>query len=166
MSVNFRETEKFRRGRSGEQLVAELLMKRGWFVIPSYDYSGEDGNKAPKMQGKDVAYVIPDLDIGKSGLRRWAEVKTKKEPTLYRKTNTMEHGIPIRHLRHYQQVERETGCEVWLFVYEKLTQIVRFAKLAELGAGRVYDGQKMSHGGMVFWPVSSFKVFATIGGAA
>lgn len=166
MSVNIRETEKFKHGRTGEQLVAEMLMKRGWYVIPSYDYAGEDGNKAPKMSGQRMAYVIPDLDIAKSGCRRWAEVKTKSAPTLHRISGTLEHGVPLRHFRHYKEVQQQTGCEVWLFVYEEKTQVVLYARLDDLGPGRVYDGRKMSYGGMVFWPVSAFRVFGPVGAAA
>ena len=78
----FRDTEEFKRGQSGERVVAGILMNRGWFVVPSYDYSGEDGNKAPKMQGADLSLVIPDLDIARGGDRRWIEVKTKLEEVL------------------------------------------------------------------------------------
>lgn len=166
MNDEFRESEKFKRGRAGEQVVADMLKRRGWFVIPSYDYAGEDGNKAPKMTGQRVAYVIPDLDIARAGVRIWAEVKTKAAPTLHRISGTFEHGIPLRHFQHYKEVQKETGCEVWLFVLEEETQTVRFAKLDDLGSGRVYDGRKMSRGGMVFWPVTAFRVFGPVGAAA
>lgn len=43
----FRERPEFLKGRSGELIVARWFQERGWYVIPSYDYSGEDGNKAP-----------------------------------------------------------------------------------------------------------------------
>lgn len=157
-----RETEKFKRGQNGERVVANLLKQRGWFVIPSYDYSGEDGNKAPKMEGCTAALVIPDLDIAKAGERRWAEVKTKALATLHRKTGVLEHGIPVRHWHHYQQVEAETGCPVWIFIYEESTGAVMCAEMRALGGGRVYDGPKMSRGGMVFWPRDRFRVFCRL----
>src|SRR5690606_34450197 len=78
-AVAFRETAEFQRGRTGERLVAELLQSRGWYVIPSYDYSGEDGDKPPRLQGLREAFPVPDLAIARDGIRSWAGVKTKAE---------------------------------------------------------------------------------------
>ena len=162
----FRETEEFRRGRNGERLVAELLQSRGWYVIPSYDYSGEDGDKPPRLQGAVTAFPLPDLDVARDGQRRWAEVKTKKRADYTRITGRLEHGIPKRHYRAYKRVQEITGCEVWLFIYEEETGEVLFAKLDDLEAvKREYDGPKMSRGGMVFYPRDAFNVFARIDAA-
>src|SRR5690606_40649353 len=86
----FREKEEFRRGRNGERLVAELLQSRGWYVIPSYDYSGEDGDKPPRLQGAVDAFPLPDLDVARDGQRRWAEVKTKKRADYRSEEHTSE----------------------------------------------------------------------------
>lgn len=156
--MSIRETEKFQRGHNGELTAARYFQGRGWFVIPSYDYSGDDGNKAPKMQGLRDGFVIPDLDICKDGLRVWVEVKTKAEPTLHRKSGTYEHGIPLRHYNHYRRVQAETGCDVWLVVFEEGAGFLLGRKLDDLEPNkRVYDGNKMSRGGMVFWPRSEFR---------
>lgn len=153
----FRQSPKFLRGRSGEKHVAELLQASGWYVIPSYDYTGEE-NKAPKMQGLASNFVIPDLDTAKDGKRKWAEVKTKAAPTLHRVTNTLEHGIDRCHYDSYLEIERITGCAVWLFVYEEDSQCVLFNSLANLKSkARFYTGDKMRRGGMVFFPRVAFK---------
>lgn len=166
IAVAFRETAEFQRGRAGERLVAELLQSRGWYVIPSYDYSGEDGDKPPRLQGLREAFPVPDLDIAKDGQRRWAEVKTKAAASYTRITGRLEHGIPKRHYRAYKRVQEITGCEVWLFIYEEETGEVLFAKLDDLEAvKREYDGPKMSRGGMVFYPRDAFNVFARIDAA-
>lgn len=163
IAVAFRETTEFQRGRTGERLVAELLRSRGWYVIPSYDYSGEDGDKPPRLQGLRAAFPVPDLDIAKDGQRRWAEVKTKAAASYTRITGRLEHGIPKRHYRAYKRVQEITGCEVWLFIYEEDTGEVLCAKLDDLDSvKREYDGSKMSRGGMVFYPRESFKVFAKL----
>lgn len=159
---DFRQSEKYKRGRNGEIIVADWLKSRGWYVIPSYDYSGEDGNKAPKMEGALAAYVLPDLDVAKSGKRAWAEVKTKAGPTLHRNTNTLVHGINLRLFRAYKKVEAITGCEVHLFVYEEDSLKILFRPLGQETDGRVYDGGKMGRGGMIFWPRSSFKLVAEV----
>ena len=57
--------------------MSDQLQARGWHVIPSYDYSGEDGCKAPRMQGVDSWFTLPDLDIARNGKRFWVEVKAK-----------------------------------------------------------------------------------------
>ena len=92
--------------------------QRGWCVIPSYDYSGEDEHP-PRMEGQAAAYILPDLDVCRQGHRRWAEVKTKARPSLGRISGELEHGIPLRHFEHYQAVQRESGCPVYLFIYEE-----------------------------------------------
>ena len=158
----FRETDEFKRGRTGERVVAGQLMNRGWFVVPSYDYSGEDGNKAPKMEGANLSLVIPDLDIAKHGDRRWIEVKTKWKADLYRKKKRLEHGISRRHYEHYQQVEAHTGTPVSLFIYEESTGIILCHRLSELPPPRIYDGGKMGRDGMVFWPRDCFREFARV----
>jgi len=138
--------------------VADFLKNKGWFVIPSYDYSGEDGNKAPKLQGLNKNFVIPDLDISKEGKRKWAEVKTKTSASYTRITNQYEHGIPLRHFEHYQEVEKITGCEVWLFVYELEAETLLFQKLNILSLNkRVYTGNKMNWDGMIFFPRDKFN---------
>jgi hypothetical protein len=145
-------------GRGGERRVAEQLIERGWYVIPSYDYSGEDDH-APRMEGRAGCYILPDLDISKGGKRRWAEVKTKTEAAFFYKTSELVHGIPVRHLEHYRRVEAESGCEVWLFIYEISTAALLYSKLSELGEGQRYTGRKMSNGGMVFWPRNTFRIW-------
>lgn len=160
----FRETKEFKRGRAGELEAASLLQSRGWFVIPSYDYSGDDRDKAPKMKGVSDEYILPDLDCCKgpegeaAALRRWVEVKVKAAASWTRKTKCYEHGIPIRHYNHYVAVEKITGCAVWLCVHEEDTGAWLIASLQELSKGmRVYDGPKMSWGGMAFFRRDQFS---------
>ena len=145
---NFKETEEYRLGHTGELIIANLLKKRGWYIIPSYDYSGDDGNKAPRMQGAMDSFVLPDLDVCKDGKRKWAEVKTKTEATFTRKTNRFEHGLPTRHFDDYKKIQEITGCKVWLFVYENVTGEVLYQSIDKLEVNkRIYEGNKMSRGG-------------------
>lgn len=144
-------------------MIANLLRRRGWYVIPSYDYSGEDGDKPPRLEGLRNAFPVPDLDVARGGVRRWAEVKTKSAATYTRSTGRLEHGIPLRHYWSYRRVQEITGTEVWLFIYEEKTGDVLFARLDDLEAEkREYAGSKMSRGGMVFWPRSAFRRFTNL----
>ena len=116
---SFRESDEFQRGRNGELRVAEILQRKGWSVIPSYDYSGSEGDMAPRLQGLTRGYPVPDLDVSREGQRLWVEVKTKARPDWTRKTQRLEHGIPLRHYEAYCEVERITGTPVWLCVIEE-----------------------------------------------
>ena len=108
------DTREFERGRQGELAIARWLQERGWYVIPSYDYSGQDGTKAPRLQGLLAGYAIPDLDVCRGGDRMWVEVKVKGGATYHRLTDTFEHGISLRLYRHYLEVQRLTGTQVSL----------------------------------------------------
>lgn len=154
-----RETAEFRRGRTGEQIVTGLLRAHGYYVVPSYDYSGEDGNKAPKLQGDGEAWPIPDLDVAKASRRHWVEVKTKRAPSFTYVTRRLEHGIPQRHFEAYQRVEEITGTPVWLAIVEEESGEVLIARLADIAAhARFYRGGRMDRGGMVFFPRDQFRL--------
>ena len=157
--MSIRETEKFQRGRNGEQIVAQALKQDGWMIIPSYDYSGEDEH-APRMEGLKLQFILPDLDACKDGQRRWAEVKTKRIPTRGRISGKDEHGIPLRHWTHYQAVERESGCPVWLYIFEESSREIIRARLSTLGEGRHSRSQEM--GDMIFWLREQFELFARV----
>lgn len=147
----FHERPEFKRGRAGELKVSAWLQERGWFVIPSYDYSGDDRNKAPKLQGASEGFPVPDLDVCKSGDRRWVEVKTKTAADFTYKTGQWEHGI--EHYDDYVRVAAETGTEAWLAIYETSTGDLLAQSFAGLGEPR----RSTLHGKrMAYWPRSRF----------
>lgn len=163
--VPLRETEQFKRGRNGERFVSDQLRAAGWCVIPSYDYSGDDDHP-PRMEGQAATYILPDLDICRQGHRRWAEVKTKTVPSMGRISGELEHGIPLRHFEHYQAVQHESGCPVYLFIYEESSRKLIYRKLDELGPGRVSHSWAMSRGGMIYWLRRQFHEFSFDGAMA
>lgn len=160
--MSLRDTDEFKRGRNGEQIIAEYLRQRGWWVIPSYDYSGEDGNKAPRMTGARGAIVIPDLDAAKDGRRIWVEVKTKEKRVLWRKKNEHRHGIEMRHFWSYQQAQRITGNKAFLVIFEEDTREILCASIDRLkSCGEIGRGGNFRED-MIFWPRA---VFAVLGSA-
>lgn len=159
MATKFHETDFFKRGAAGELLIVKFLQKNGCFIVPSYEFTGRENNKAPRLLGMQSSYVLPDLDVSSSGGRFWAEVKTKKEPTYHRNTECWEHGIPTRHYCDYKKVEAITRCPVWIFIYEEDSKNILFQSLQKLEPVlRSYGGSKMSLGGMVFWDRRYFSM--------
>ena len=159
MTTDFRQRPEFKLGRSGERRVADFLQEKGFYVIPSYDYSGEDDDKAPRMQGKKTVYVIPDLDICRAGLRQWVEVKTKTRATHYRKTDQLQHGIDERHFAAYRAVQAESGCEVFLAIYELTPRpVVLVASIDDLDG--LVDHHGTSNGSrMLYWDRRVFREY-------
>jgi hypothetical protein len=161
----FRDTDEFKRGSTGERIVATYLQKRGYYVIPSYDYSGNDGDKAPKLQGLLHSHVIPDLDIAKGGKRKWCEVKTKRAATWTRITQQWEHGIPKRHLDAYLQVEAITGTDVFLVVYEESTGVllrISAKQIADTGRESEMKKSGYSQGPMVYFARDAMLQIGTV----
>jgi hypothetical protein len=157
----FQESAPFLRGREGELRVAALLQSRGWYILPSSDYSGPAGNHAPKIHGAQEGIVLPDLAIAKKGLLLLAEVKAKWEPTFTILTGTYDHGISRRLCRQYLRCQEEMGAHVWLFILEEKSQTLLFQSIDELrkstNVSHIYEGDVMDKGGMVFWPRDVFQ---------
>jgi hypothetical protein len=154
-----RDSEEFRRGRSGEEIVADWLKKRECYIIPSYDYSGEDGDKAPKLQGLWEGHPVPDLDCSRNGHRFWVEVKTKEKPVLWRRDNELRHGIELRLLEHYQTVQMISGCPCYLFIFEELSGHLLAETLGRLG--EPYTGTDRGRK-MAYWPRDRFRILGRI----
>lgn len=139
--------------------MARWLQERGWFVIPSYDYSGADGDKAPRLQGLKEGFAVPDLDVARDGCRRWVEVKSKGRANEWRKAepwgrpNVPEHGIDYRNYEHYLEVKRQTGDEVWIAIYEEDTGILLAAEVEALGKPRVGTWNRR----IANWPRERFR---------
>jgi hypothetical protein len=123
--IPFNKTEKFLMGRAGEREILGVINSFGWWTMITADYSGENGDKAPRLYGpKDQKIVVPDIcafqvEAKKNGKAAWFEVKTKTHPCDRPATKgEREHGIPYRHYEEYLRVEKETGVPVILVIYE------------------------------------------------
>lgn len=132
--TDIRLSEEFIRGAAAEQRVAAWLQVRGWHVIPSYDYAGSNGDKAPKLQGFREGHPVPDLDVARNGIRKWIEVKSKAYSPWWGKGRYHVHGVNLALLQHYQTVEKITGTECWIAIYEEDTRRLLCQSLRKLGA--------------------------------
>jgi hypothetical protein len=163
-----RQSDEFKRGRAGEQVVAGWLKQRECYVIPSYDYAGENGDKSPKLQGLWRGHPVPDLDVARNGTRFWVEVKTKDKPGEWLNAPggpQYTHGIDLRLLEHYDTVQKISGCPCYLFIYEENTGWLLTERLDALGKpvsiGSDGRGKKIA-----FWFRTQFRELEQVGGGA
>jgi hypothetical protein len=158
------QTPEWKIGQRGETLIRTLLMREGFYVIPSTLYSGAG---APAMHGDNRRVILPDFDVARSGCRRWAEVKSKREPSFFRGGRVWNHGISRRHWEQYCRVIKETGTPGWLFIYEGITGAVLYQDFRILNRyTRTYSGELMDPSGMVFWHRATFWLWGYFDGEA
>jgi hypothetical protein len=104
-------------GEEGEKQVAEMLLDKGWPVIPLYQYETNDAAPSLFLAEKDL--ILPDLQVfGKENNLMWVEVKRKRQWVRYR--NNIETGLNKRHAEHYLEIEKKTDAPVYIFfIHEK-----------------------------------------------
>lgn len=157
--TGFRTSPEFQKGRTGEKRVASLYQSEGYYITPNYDYSGEEGDKAPRLQGSSNAYVMPDLLVSKDGETFAVEVKTKTRANWTYFTSRLEHGFNRRLYWQYRTWQEVTGIPVFMAFWETETGDVLVARFDDLEkVRRDYDGPKMGRDGMVFFPRDAFTV--------
>ena len=148
-------------GRTAEEVIARLMMQVEWRVVPTYNYSGEDGKKAPKALAiGGPAYVLPDLQLLRDGQVRWVEVKTKAKPLQWRNPQRKEHGVEERHFLDYIEIQRVSGAPVYICIFEQNSGEVLISPIDTL-MGWERRGRLHGHYGpwMVNWPRSYFSPF-------
>ena len=129
--VSFRDSPEFERGHRGERMVAALLRDRGYAVIPTYDYTTAQ-ERAPLLQSRQGALVLPDLDVSTPTARYWVEVKTHKDAAKNRWHECYVHGVKLRHAVNYSHVSQITQARVRLAIVELRTVSLLTAWLDEL----------------------------------
>lgn len=138
--IPFRETAEWALGRRGEDAVADLCRAFGWYVTRTADYSGPDGNWAPRMHGKYDALTLPDIDVARFGRSCYIEVKTKTRSVEHRQTGRLVHGFERRLWDDYRRTGEVSGRPVWLWVCEARSRQVCAAWVPDLAPDSEYDG--------------------------
>lgn len=152
--------EQLASARQIEMAVGAWLIRRGWSVLPVYDYSGLADGKAPKLDNGAGGIVTPDLLASKAGETRWVEVKFKARADWTHLTQRLETGINLRLWNHYKTILAETGIDVWLVFVHEAEDLVCGQNMTWLSQrAREYTGKKMGRDGMVFFPLGELKVF-------
>ena len=142
-----------------------VMLKRNARMLPVYDYNGQYGDKAPKLRGitPNTSLVVPDLLICEDGATSWVEVKYKTKADWTRITKRLETGIPLRLFHDYEAVQEASGLPVELVFIHGQEGEVRGNTLNNLSLiKRVYEGNSMSYGGMVFFPYEMLPVITSL----
>lgn len=157
--------EQLARARVIERAFAAWLMQRGARILPVYDYSGLGDGKAPKLQAFSASdsLVTPDLLVARKGALVWCEVKWKARADWTKITGEFDTGISRRLWRQYQHVRAVTGARVFLVFAHEAEDVVTCDEIGALEAlgPRIYTGEKMGRGGMVFWPLRRLHPLAS-----
>lgn len=116
-----------------EELVENVIQYYGWGTIPRRKFNTDGGNSvAPMLEKKDELSVLPDIEAMKEGRIEWVEVKMKSCFDLHRKSQKEQHGVDRSNWKDYEKMQRESGHNVWLFIYEKCTGVLLRQKLDKI----------------------------------
>lgn len=149
---NFEQRLEF--AKQFEKAVAAWLQRRGWLVLPTYDFSGKDDDKAPKLMAQQwsKSLIVPDL-LACRGETHWVEVKYKTHAEWTWMTQRYETGLNLRLWDHYREVWRVSGIKIWIVFVHRDEAEMRCGDIEYLNKlRRVYRGDKMSPGGTIFFP--------------
>lgn len=141
-------------GRAKERWLARWLGVEGNHVIPTADYD-RAGAGAPVLHGPEGErnIVMPDFLAFRDGCPTWWEAKWKLEPTFHRRSATWEHGLSIRSLERYREIQSVTHQVVNIAFLTESSQDIRAASLDRLDEVENHrdHSSAMETGGMVFW---------------
>jgi hypothetical protein len=151
--------------RVWEARMATWLRSHGYLILPTYDYTGIGGDKAPRLEAERAtdSLVLPDLLVAKGGRSFFVEVKVKARADWTRVSEQLETGLDGRLWSHYLRVEEATGLPVWLAFLHQKEGLVLCNSLAELRPlARSYDGGRMGRKEMVFFPFDELRRIANL----
>lgn len=140
--------------REWEKALSRWIRGRGWYVLPTYDYSGKGDDKAPKLYAPHglESLVLPDLQCFRLGSQQWLECKWKHRSTFYEKGGYRSTGICRRLYRHYRQVQDATGAVVVVCFIHEHEKEMRGAPLSLLDdRSYSHESSRLGRHGMRFW---------------
>ncbi len=114
--------QNLEQGKVGESLIAQWLMSRGHYIIPVYEKEIDEG-KGPRVFGPNGSQIIaPDALVIHCDTYKvcFVECKHKKRFSWYRKEQSWQTGIDLRHWKDYQKLKSVLGYEVYLFFLHQL----------------------------------------------
>lgn len=158
---NHFKPEDVLKGNQGEEIVAHLLRKDGYYVTCLSDIRERGRSGAPGATTQKDFLTLPDLQASSQGYTGYCEVKWKTRADFTRITQREEHGIDKICWDHYQEIRDKTGLSVFLFIYERKTGAVLYENITTLGKVKRYT-PKMGRGGMIFFPRATFNLWGRV----
>lgn len=131
--INFKEKLAF--GQEGEKEIAEILIRKGYNIMPLYQFSDE---LSPQIISLNESFTSPDLMCFKNGKSIFVEVKSKKKWVEFK--GVIETGCNYKHYKHYKDLSLKTKLKVYMVFnhVEGNYQGVYYTDV--LTVGRYWDG--------------------------
>jgi len=134
--ISFESLPQTQMGFEGEKHIIKQLKDAGYWVFKCTDAldsdAREEWEKAPKIHGMNDSYIYPDVQVFKNQTPELVEIKTKSQPTYYRKRDKNQHGINLRHYNSYLKVKEITGMPLWLVFYERCSGTVYCGEISHI----------------------------------
>ncbi len=146
--------EKLAFGKEGEHEVGEYFMRRGYSLLPLYQFS-ED--LAPKIYNDGGVIISPDIFV--AGLKKafWVEVKTKNRWIKY--LGNLETGLNERHFNEYLRINRKTELPVYV-VFNHKEDMPNGFYFVEITTPfqRIWDGINRANGKRISPPLVLWRI--------
>ncbi|MEJ6791462.1 MAG: hypothetical protein QNK89_01635 [Lacinutrix sp.] len=130
---NFKEKLEF--GQEGEKEIAEILIKKGYSIMPLYQFSDE---LAPQIISLNESFTSPDLMCFKNEKSIFVEVKSKTKWVEFK--GVIETGCNYKHYKHYRDLSLKTKLKVYMFFNHVKGSYQGVYYTDVLTVGRYWDG--------------------------
>lgn len=156
-------SEQRARSKVYEIAFSNWLQTRDWWILPTYDFSGSNDDKAPRLSLGNRKLVIPDLLAFRAAQSKaWFEIKVKAHADYNRKHACLVTGFAMRHLMHYREVKQLTGVPVYIvFIHEK-EAVIKCCEIDTMPVSHEWTGGGMDRGGTVFLKFNALTTVAPI----
>lgn len=162
--MQLEQTSQYQRGDRAEKSVSKFLQERGFFVTWLAHIRNIEGIDAPMLMGARCNLILPDLHVidpkGKPPF--YVEVKLKAGSTHSALMGTLVHGIGLRRWEQYKRFSLIAQVPVYLLILEELSGELLGLRVGTKDPDRVYEGDVMDKGGMVFWKRAGLKKIAQL----
>lgn len=144
-------------GEHYEHLLAKLLERRGFRVLGEARFNWKT-NGVRDSRTLRATHLYPDLLVERNGRARWIDAKFKTHADLYRRTQTLVTGIPMRHWLYYKEIALKTATPVAIAFLHQQENEIRSAYLTDLERCISHQSDKMSRHGMIFFVYNQIPV--------
>ena len=129
---NFKEALAF--GQDGEREIAKKLIRKGYYVLPLYQFQDEI---SPKIIG-DENYISADLICFKNNNTIFVEVKSKNQWVEF--AGKIETGCNYKHYQHYRDIALKTKIKTYIVFNHVKGNYQGVYYVDVLKDGRYWDG--------------------------